>query len=190
MESIYLTIPLFFIVLLVIPILIQIDFETDINNKNLTINLCVFKLKVLRVKLLYKNNKILLYINKKQQDLNLELSAKQVYFIDQFFSNIKDKLQVKLVQINAEIGIKDNAYGTAMYCGTLNSIIKIMFAYLKTKKFTATLTSNIIPKYNYDKFIIKSKISVKISINELLYSVVISLLSVRRRIYERDKKQS
>ena len=50
MESIYLTIPLFFIVLLVIPILIQIDFETDINNKNLTINLCVFKLKVLRVK--------------------------------------------------------------------------------------------------------------------------------------------
>ena len=179
MESIYLTIPLFFIVLLVIPFLIQIDFETDINNKNLTINLCVFKLKVLRVKLLYKNNKILFYINKKQQDLNLELSAKQVYFIDQFFSNIKDKLQVKLVQINAEIGIKDNAYETAMYCGTLNS-----------KNFTATLTSNIIPKYNYDKFIIKSKISAKISINELLYSVVISLLSIRRRIYERDKKQS
>ncbi len=190
MESLYLAIPLFFIVVFLIPIIFQMDIKIDGNNKNIFVTLCVYKMKILSLKMLYKDNKVLLYINKKQQDLNIELSQKQVLFIDQFISNIKDKIQITIIEVNASIGIKDNAYQTAMTCGTLNLLIYIIFTILKTNKPTASFYSSVIPLYKEDKFLIKTKICVKISMNELLYSVVISLLSVRRRMYERNKKQS
>ncbi len=190
MESLYLTIPLFFIIILLIPIQTQIDIKVDGNNKKISMELCVCKIKIVTIKMLYKNNRILLYINKKQQDINIELSQKQVLFIDQFISNIKDKIQISFFDINAKIGIRYDAYQTAMLCGTLNSLIKMLFAFLKTRKPTSSFCSTVIPIYNKDKFLIKSKICAKISMSELFYSIIVSLLSVRRRMYERNKEQS
>lgn len=187
MESLYLLIPLFFIILLIIPICFNVRIDIDGKKKRIDIILFILKIPVIKLKLLYKNNMIFLYINKKQQDLDIQLSVKQVYFINQFSTNLKDKIQIKYLDISSQIGLND-AYSTAMMCGTLNALIKTLFAFLKTKKYTATFDSKVVPKYNEDVFFIKSQICVKITIYELLYSVCVSLLSLRRRVYERSKK--
>ena len=187
MESLYLAIPLFFIILLIIYFQIKVNSQIDVLAGYILLTLSLFKIKILKIKFMYKNNKLYFFVNKKEKEINIKLSFKQVYFVNQFISNLKDKIVLKNLNIQGKIGTLD-AYKTSMQSATVLAISKTLFAYLKTKKHTTTLSSLIKPCFNQNIFLIKIDLCVKITLYDLLYSLIVSLVSIKRRIYERNKQ--
>ena len=187
MESLYLAIPLFFIVLVIVYMQIKVNVEVNALAGYVLLVISLFNIKIIKIKLVYNNNKIYYFLNKKEKEINIQLSVGQVYFINQFVANIKDKTMLKYLDVNAKIGTMD-AYSTAMQCGTMIALSKTLFAYLKTKKYTATLSTFIEPKFNQNIFLIKIDLCVKITLYDLLYSLIVSLVSLKRRAYERNKQ--
>lgn len=187
MESLYLTIPLFFILLIITYFQIKISAKIDVLEGYILLTLSLFRIKILKIKLEYKSNKIYLFVNKKEKEINIKLSFKEVYFVNQFMSNLKNKIMIKNLDIQCQIGTLD-AYTTAMQSATILAISKTMFAYLKTKRYTTSFSSFVKPYFNQNIFLIKIDLCVKITLYDLLYSLIVSLVSIKRRIYERTKQ--
>ena len=184
MESLYFLIPLFFIVLMVMPLNIILKTALNVDDNVLLISIFLWKIKLKTIKLTIQENKIFVITTKKKEEIKLTVSDKQIYFVEQLVNNIKDKIQPRKVCVYAKVGVHD-AKNTAIVCGTLCSVVKILFCYLKNKKPTCSMYEQIYPCFNQNICIICGYLSLTISLFDILYSLVISLFSLRSKIYER-----
>lgn len=189
MESVYFLSLLFFIVILIIPINARIKSALNLYDNAAIISVFIWKFKIITIKLFVRDNSIFILTKKKKKEIEISLSIKQIYFVEQLMENIKDKLQIKKVCIYSKIGLID-AHKTAIMCGTILAVCKTFFCYLKNKKPTCSMETGMQSEFNKKVFILCSYFSSSISLFDLLYSLIISLFSLRRKQYERYNKQS
>ena len=184
MESLYFLVPLFFIFLAIFPINIRLKGCLSLSKKIAYITLFVGKFKIKLFKASLKNNKLYISTKHKQKEIELSLSIKQIYFIDQIIDNLKDKVIIRKVVVNTKAGTND-ACSTALVCGTIHSLSKILFSKLKTQKFNCSMQSNIFPCFNKPIFLCATYVSLTTNIFDIIYCILISLFAVRRNSYER-----
>lgn len=189
MESLYFLIPLFFVLILIFPLNISLKLCLDIHKKKGYVSIFLWKLRIILIKVVMRDDKLFIITKKKKKEIELSLSFKQIYFIDYIVENLKDKTRVKKLSINSRIGTKD-AYSTAMLCGYVVSIFKWFFAYLKNQKPTASMQINVMPAYNRPVFVICMYLNLTTTLFDLIYSLIISLFSLRSKVYERAKRKS
>lgn len=177
MESLYFLVPLFFIIIFSMPLIIKLKVCLNKDN-NLILALYLFKIRLILLKVCFVNGKLFLFLNKNKKEIELSLSAKQIYFVDHFTENVINKMQLKKVGMYFRYGNYD-AFNTATVCGYVNAIENIIFSNLKNYRWSCTFDKRTYCAFNKSVLSFASYISFSISTFDIIYSLIVSLFTLK-----------
>ncbi len=191
MESLFLIIVLFVILLIVIPVNYSIGFNYDpYKNKGVfgikflffRFRIAIFKIKGLGIEIKNKGNK-------KATEVQIVLDPEQFRYIKNLINQFKNKLKIKTVHFFSKVGAGD-AFTSAMLSGAVLEIICVICAYLKNFKQTGPIEIGNKTEFNEKIFKLNFRIKISVSLFDLLYSFAIAKIkNWRNKKYERNRKQ-
>lgn len=184
MESIYLLIPLFLLLVFTIPLIINIRLSFNLKNYTGIVSIYLFKIKIILVIFRLKGHNVIVHKKSKKSESEFELSDKQKRFFEQFIFQIKDKVNIKTLVSFTRIGTQD-ALVTSIYNGLINSLFAMIFGYVKNLKPYAKIDVVSYPAFNRELFLITLCGKISISFFDILYSFFMaSMIEKRREKYE------
>lgn len=185
MQSLWLVIIVFFLLILIMPIIAKIHASFDILNNMGTISLYIFFVKIFAYKVKIQNKKIVLIANNKTKEIEMELSDKQYRFLKQFNSQMKQKIVIKKINAYSRIGLS-NAGTSAILTGLFNAFIGSILAYVKNIKKSAQICVKSEPDYNGEHLVFAIYGSFTVTILDLIYAIIMSFIITKRsEKYER-----
>lgn len=190
MESLYLLILLFFIIILVFPIGFNIRANYDCLNNEGMLCFKIWFIKVIIAKFCIKNKNIVLRINhKKKVEKEIELGEPAFKFIISFQNEMKNKIKLREIETVTKIGVGE-ADKSALVSTLVTDIILMFFARLKMNNPTCHFRN--IPLTDFDNESLFLAISAKFSfsVQDIIYSFLASFLKTKgdlkyERIWER-----
>lgn len=186
MESLYLLILLFFIILIIFPFSfkIYVGYDINLNDGYFLIKLCNIKLYQTSIK--RRGKTIVLIEKRKNKDLEIEITEEQFRFLKILFNEIKNKIKIKIIDLESEVGAIEPFY-SAIFSSIFSSIVLAIFARLKIKQPTASFKLNNNTRFFY--FILKMNFFLKISISifDVLYSLVVAVLKNKNDKFIEEK---
>lgn len=185
MQNLWLIIVVFFLIMLIIPFFCKIHFSYDLLNNLGAISLYVFFIKIFAFKYKFKGKDIILISRKNRKEIETTLSKKQVRFFEQLTIQLKQKIVIRKLDVYSRIGVED-AMGSALLSGLFTSLTSIILAYIKNVKRSAIVGIKSEPDYNGKSLIFSIYGSIKITIFDIIYSIIMSLTIIKRsEKYER-----
>lgn len=185
MQSLLLIIVVFFLLVLIVPIFVKFHLSYDIINNLGTLSVYIFFIRIILFKIRVKNKNIVLVTQKDQKEVETEISEKQIRFLNQLTTQLKQKLIVRKLYAYSRIGTGD-AGSSAILTGLFNSIVGCVLASIKNVKKSARIGTFSEPSYNEKHLTFSLYGSFMITIFDILYSIVMSLAIVKRsEKYER-----
>lgn len=185
MQSLWLIIIVFFLILLIVPIFSKVYVYFDFLNDSGNVSVYLFCFKMLNYKIKFEDYRLIVYTSKDQKDVELQVSKKQMRFLKQMSIQLKEKVVLKNIKIFFRIGLND-AFNTALVSGTITSLISAIFGYIKNTKQTAKISIFSEPNFVDKNFITELKIDLFITTFDVLYAIIMSFLIIKRsEKYER-----
>lgn len=190
MQSLWLIILTFFLVLIIIPIPIKIKGSYNLakNKGILGFKVLWFKFRIFDFK--FKNFTIQVKGKnaKETQEIEIVPTRDEIIYIQRLLAQFRDKLKIKLLFFKSVVGVGD-AFASAMIAGELDILFSALFAFVKNFKQTTSLTS--VSKVDYNKKVFKAKIvlNLSISIFDFMYCLLFSLIMTKRRLKNEQKVQ-
>ncbi len=178
MQSLYFLIPTFFILLFLMPIYLQLRVSFNALENSGVFCLYIFKIKIVYYFFSFTNNDIILKNEKRTKEKSYDLGSPEALFFKALTKQIKDKTRLRYLEIYYNIGVGD-AFLTSMLCGFINSMILIFFTALKNKKPSASLGLYDSVCFNKTKVEIASGVSLSLSLFDLVYSLLNSVMLTR-----------
>ena len=169
----------FFLIILIAPILIKQHVSFDAIHNVGAISLYIFFVKVVSFKLRIGKGGIIFYTSKNEKDIPIELSKGKIRFYEQLFTQLKQKIVIKQMNVFSNIGLSD-AKNSAMVAGLFNIVILSAFSVIKKTKKSARFKHVNNVAYNQNKFAFAIYAQAFITLFDIIYSVIMSLLIVRR----------
>ncbi|MBE7074284.1 MAG: hypothetical protein E7379_04275 [Clostridiales bacterium] len=165
----YLFIPLFFIILLFIPI--KLEGRASFNALALSgaVGVFLYKFKIARQRFKIQKREIIWLVASEEQEV--ELNQSRLIFIKMFLGEIKDKTRFQELFIMYNLGIGD-AFTTSMIAGHINALLYAGLVSIKNYKPTASL--GVCDSISFNKMVCTFAVNMKISIS--LFDIVYSLL--------------
>ena len=179
MENLYFFIPLFFVVIFCLPLLFRIKCTLNLNKKEFVASIFICKIKLYTIQAYVKGTKIFVKSKKKKQ-VDFSFKSTSVQFVENFVGNLKDKIQLKKVNVYSRIGL-DDANKTATMCGAVIALTKSIFCYIKNKKPTCSMHNYISPNFKKQMQIFCLYFSFSLTLFDIVYSLIISLFGLRRK---------
>ena len=179
MQTLWLLVPLFLIVIFLVPI--GFEFRLVFNPLK---NVGFVSLKVLGIRVKLAEFKIkdtsLIVITKKGAELKeLEVSGEKIRLLEQFSIQIKDKIKIKKFEFHSNVGLND-AFKSAMISGLICSLVNMAMGYVKNFKQTSEVRVVGHTSYNEKKFQLGALGRLSISLFDALYCFVMASLITRR----------
>ena len=184
----YLFIPFFLILLLFLPIKLKLKFSCNLLKLNGAFGIFLFNKKIMHQQFWLKKRKIVLKDENKTDIVEIEFDSKEVIFADVFTKQIKDKTKLKELYLFYNLGLND-AFISSMFAGIINLASLIFFTNLKNTKPTASLCVYDTVSYNRLVLEFAVKTVMTISLIDIAYSFVISLIITNRIAKEKIKNQ-
>lgn len=176
---------LIFIILLLI-ISIPIKFKVVFNVLKLSgeIKINVFKLINYKIKVKFKGQYV--YVTKNTKTYREKLSAKNfnIAFALETIKQLYFRLILDRLIFVSESGYYNDAMITAIGTGVIDVVSKSIYTKILHNKKSAHILIDNEPKYNQDCLNFKIEGRVNISIFDVLYSIVNSLLNLKGEKYE------
>ena len=179
MESLYFLIPLFFVVIFVLPLLISVKLSVNLHNKIGVVSVHLFRFRLVLMLFRYENNKIIIKTKKKKKEMEMELTDKQKRFAEQFIVQMKNKINVRSIMAYTRIGTND-AFANSLISGFFNSVFASVLGYVKNNKKNAKIDVISYPAYNQELFVVCVCGKISFSIFDLLYSLIMSFTIIKR----------
>lgn len=179
MQSLWLIIVVFFLIILIMPFFAKVYISFDFLNNFGEVSLYLFCFKILTYKTKFENYKLMVYTSKDQKDIELQVSKKQMRFLKQMSVQLKEKIILKNISFYSKIGLND-AFNTALVSGSINSLISAIFGYIKNTKETAKINIVNQPMFNCKNFIIKLNASFFITVFDVIYAILMSFIIIKR----------
>jgi hypothetical protein len=175
MESLYLLIVVFFIILIIFPLTFDIKISYDVveNNGDLSAYLWFIPIKVARLK--REGKTIILIEQHKNEELEVEIAEPQLRFLKFFYNQLRNKIKIRTLNIDSHFGIGD-PFKSAMFSSALSSIILGLLARLKMKQPTASLNLDNKTDFYDNRFAVALHTRFALSIFDVVYSFLNSLL--------------
>lgn len=185
MQSLWLIIVVFFLIVSILPIFSKGYVTFDFLNNCGVISLYVFCFKVLTYKIKFEKFKLVVYTSRNEKDIQIQVSQKQMRFLKQMSVQLKQKVILKNVTFYSRIGLNDS-YHTAIVTGIISSFVSAIMGYIKNIKKSAVMEMINNPNYNGKNFIIVCKFRFFITLFDVLYALIMSFIIVKRsEKYER-----
>lgn len=175
MESLYLLIPTFLILLLLTPVFIQAKATFNIQSKSGVLAIFIFRIKIIYYVYEIKGKTIVLKNQKETKETQLSIDNNDLLFVEFLIKQIKDKTRLKELFVFYNLGAGD-AFLSAMLGGLVNIAVLTFFTTLKSKKPTASLGIYDTISYNKTLFEVAVKTKISISLFDIAYSLFNSVI--------------
>ena len=185
MQSLWLIVIVFFVIVLILPISIKLNISFDFLKNLGAVSLYIFFIKIISFKIKFEGKSLILYSDNNKKKINFKLSEGKKRFLTQLFVQIKEKVIIKDCTAISRIGLND-AMNSALLTGLFNSVVGILYGKIKTTKKSSNLKIISNPEYNgnYLAFCVYSHIF--ITIFDFIYAILMSFLITKRsEKYER-----
>lgn len=175
MESLYLIILIFFIVVLITPLGFRIKFFYDVKNNRGAISIKLWFIWIKKIKLKIKGKKIFLIEKHKNREIEIELNEPQIRFLKFFSTEVKDKVKIRSVIAHSKVGV-DNPMLSGFFSSFISNVILSFFAFVKNKRPSACFKlTNYTNFYGFNLIVgVYSRFS--LSIFDVIYSFIMSIL--------------
>lgn len=184
MHTFWLIITVFFLTLLIFPILIKVNASFNFLDNLGVVSLNIFFIKIFAYNIKFQNG-IVLYNEKSKKKINLKLSEGKKRFLKQFTIQIKEKIILKECTAISKIGLND-AMNTALLTGLFNSVVGALYGKIKTIKKSSRLRIISDPDYNGNCMYFCIYAQIFINIFDFIYAILMSfLINKRSEKYER-----
>lgn len=179
MQSLWLLIPLFLFILLILPILFEVRLSYNIykNMGTLSLKLWFIRIKLLTFKIKGKN--LIIRTKKNAKQIEISLAGPEIKLLEQFSVQIKDKIKVKKLEFHSKIGTGD-AFQSAMLSAGISIIVSMVWGYIKNQKDTAQIGIVNHTEYKEKVFQISLLGRISISIFDTLYSFIMASIIVKK----------
>ena len=180
---------LIIIFLLIVPI--PIKFKIEFNVLRLSGGVEIRILKFIQFKLRVRFRGAYVYITNKGRTRREKLTSKNfnIAFIIQLIRQIYFRLILNSLKFTSEVGYYNDAMITALGSGVADIVSKCAYAKILHNKKSAHIFISNEAKYNQDCLKVKIGAEIKMSIFDILYSLVSSLWSLKGEKYERTTTQ-
>lgn len=179
MESLYLLILVFFIILIIFPFSFNLEFFYDLNINDGYLIIKIWRIPLKKVNVKREGVNIILIEKHKDKDLEIKLNKEQVYFLKVFLNEIKNKIKIRKIEVTSETG-SENPFHSSLISGAYSSFILAIFARLKTAQPTASFQLN--NKTNFFEFVFNFKTFLRFSISifDVFYSLIIAVVKTSK----------
>ncbi len=169
------------------PFLINIDVRFNILRLKGTIYITIFNKIKFEFNIRIKNGYV--YINHKNKLRKEKISNKNIsiIFIFKLLNQMYFREQFLDFIVRSNFGCINDACVTAVVCGYIDVLGKSLLSKLKNNKKSSHIFIDVEPKYNEDIFNIRLYNTIRMSVFDILYAVIYSLIYVWR-YYEKNGK--
>lgn len=181
MESLYYLIPLFVILVFIMPVFITLKASYNVFNNRGAVGVFLFGKKLKSFIFSFSGMSIKIYNDKGIKEEDIDFESQEAVVVENLVGQIKDKTRLKLLQVNYNIGLGD-AFQTAIFCGVVNFCILTFFTRLKSSKPTASML--VCDNIAYNQYVFESAVTLKFSISlfDIAYSFINSvILSLKKK---------
>lgn len=125
MQSLWLLIPLFLFLLLILPFIFEarVSYNFYKNFGTLSLKLWFIRLTVITFKV--KGKKLIVRTKNNAKQIEISLVGPEIKLLEQFSVQIKDKIKVKKLEFHSRIGT-----GDAFHSAMLSSLISVLISML------------------------------------------------------------
>ena len=184
----YLLIPLFLIIIFFLPIKMQARFSFNVLDMSGAFGIFLYKFKVTHQRIWIEHKKVFTMKDDDLQRKEFDFTSTGAIFVSKFLGEISDKTRLKELTVNYNLGVGD-AFESAMLGGSINAILLAIFGKIKNSKPTASLGVYDTISYNRTvcQFAIKGRLS--ISLFDIVYSLLVSVILTKREINRRKRSE-
>ena len=175
---------LIIIFLLIIPIPIKFRLNFNILRLSGEVFIKVFFIKY-KVRVRFRGGYVYIIKNSKARREKLSSKNYNVVFITQFARQLYFRLILQSLRFVSEEGYYNNAMITAIGSSVIDIISKCLYARILHNKKSAHIFIQNEAKYNQDCLNIKVESEIRISLFDLIYSLVNSYFILKGEKYER-----
>lgn len=179
MQSLWLIIVVFFLILLVVPLFAKLHISYDFLHNIGSLSIYLFFIKIVAFKMRLNGKNIVLISYNKEKELESAVSQGQIRFIKQLNSQLKQKIVVRKITAMARIGCSDAAI-SACASGLFNALVYSTLAYIKNIKKSAQMSVISEPDYNGKHLTMALYLSFAITIVDIIYALVMSIAITKR----------
>lgn len=179
MESLYLLIAAFFVVVIIFPFSFNLESAYNININDGYFFFKIWKITLKKVQFKRKGRNIILIEQHKNEDLEIEINQEQLRFWKVFLNEIKNKIKIRKIDVQSETGMGD-PFKSALFSGVYSSLLLSFFSRLKCSQPTASFLLNNDVNFFEFSFEIKTFLRFSISIFDIIYSFILSLLKSKK----------
>lgn len=185
MQIVWQIIVVFFLIVLILPIFSKAYVCYNVLDNNGVVSLYIFFIKIISYKIKIASGNIIFFTEKDKKQIELQVSTKQLRFLQQFSVQMKQKVIIKNITAFSKIGLND-AYHTALAVGAFNAFCSGVIGYLKNIKPSAKMRVYSNPEYNNLRLSFAFQITGFITIIDVIYSLIMSFIIIKRsEKYER-----
>ena len=181
MKSLYYLIPTFFILLSIVPFFFQVRITFSLDGLKGVFCIYIVKIRVKFYHYQIKGTTLILRNKKQTKEKSFEFDPKQLIIAQIFKDQIKNKARLKELFVFYNLGL-DDAFRTSMVGGFINNFLITVFAFLKNKRPTASMGVYDTLSYNREVFEFAGKGSVSISLFDVAYSLLMSVILITQKI--------
>ena len=174
MESLWLIIVLFFIFLLIFPMLFKFNIVYEPFENSGVVVLSFFFFDVYNFTFEIKSNSIVIRTKKTRKQIEYNFSDPALKFYEQFSLELKEKIRIKRFDINSVIGTKDAAQ-TGLIAGIMSIIYHALASYIYNIKVSTKVTIDEEIVYNQEVFKLRLFGKISISLFDILFCFITSL---------------
>lgn len=163
------------------PFLVKFDIRFNILKLKGTIIFKIFNKIKFEFKIRIKHGYV--YINHKNKERKEKLSKKNIniIYILELINQIYFREQFLNLFLKSNFGYVLDSCATAVGAGTIDVLGKCLFMKIKNNKKTAHIFVDVEPKYNEDIFNVRIMNEVRISIFDLIYTLVYTQINVWKK---------
>ncbi|MBR6778788.1 MAG: hypothetical protein IKM43_01375 [Clostridia bacterium] len=171
------------------PFLLQFDVRFNILRLKGSVAIKIFNKFKFEFKIRIKNGYV--YINHKKKIRKEKISNKnvKVLFILELIKQLYFREQVLQLNVVSNFGYVNNSATTAVTSGFIDVMCKSILSKIKNNKKLSHIFVSVEPKYNEDIFNIRIINTVRISVVDIIYTLIYTKINTWRK-YEKDRKYS
>ena len=179
MQSLWLIIPLFLFILLLLPFIFEVRISYNVYKNYGTLALKLWFIKIVLITFKIKGKTIVIRTKKDAKQIEISLIGPEIKLLEQFSVQIKDKIKVKKLEFHSHIGTGD-AFQSAMLSAGISIAISMFLGYIKNFKDTAQI--DIVNHANYKEKVFQISLlgRISISIFDTLYSFIMASIIVKK----------
>ena len=172
--------------LIIFPFLIEFDIRFNILRLKGSLTIKILNKYVIDFKIRIKHGYV--YINYKNKERKEKISNKNINIIViiELINQLYFRIQLLTFAVTSNFGYVLDSCVTAVGAGSIDVICKSMLTKIKNNKKSAHIFVIVEPKYNEDIFNVRIENEIRISIFDLIYTLIYTLINVWS-VYEKRK---